>query len=72
MAVKVAENAKIQRPSVCNAIECIVVNSKVAKDFLPKLAEAFNGRVKFHADQRALPYLPGALAATDSDFGNNT
>lgn len=70
MAVKVAENAKIQRPSVCNAIECIVVNSKVAKDFLPKLAEAFNGRVKFHADQRALPYLPGALAATDSDFGN--
>ena len=70
MAVKVAENAKIQRPSVCNAIECIVVNSKVAKDFLPKLAEAFNGRVKYHADQRALPYLPGALAATDSDFGN--
>lgn len=70
MAAKVAENAKIQRPSVCNAIECIVVNSKVAKDFLPRLEETFAGRVKLHADERAIKYLKNAVAATEADFGN--
>ncbi|MDD5928978.1 MAG: glutamate-5-semialdehyde dehydrogenase [Spirochaetales bacterium] len=70
MAAKIAENAKIQRPSVCNAIECIVVNSKVAKDFLPRLEETFAGRVKLHADERAIKYLKNAVAATEADFGN--
>lgn len=70
MAVKVAENAKIQRPSVCNAIECIVVNKKVAEKFLPMLEEKFAGRVKFHADETAIKYLKNAEAATEEDFGN--
>lgn len=70
MAVKVAENAKIQRPSVCNAIECIVVNKKVAEKFLPMLEEKFAGRVKFHADETAIKYLKNAAAATEEDFGN--
>ena len=70
MAAKIAENAKIQRPSVCNAIECIVVHNKVAADFLPKLEAKFAGRVKLHADERAIKYLKDAIPATDSDFGN--
>ncbi len=70
MACKVAENAKIQRPSVCNAIECIVVHSKIAADFLPKLEAKFAGRVKLHADERSLVYLKDAVAATEADFGN--
>ena len=70
MACRIAENAKIQRPSVCNAIECIVVNSAIIADFLPKLEEKFAGRVKLHADSRALPYLKKTLAATEEDFGN--
>ena len=70
MAVKVAENAKIQRPSVCNAIECIVVNKAVAEKFLPMLEEKFSGRVKFHADEIAIKYLKNAVAATEEDFGN--
>lgn len=70
MACKVAENAKIQRPSVCNAIECIVVNSKIAEKFLPMLEKTFNGRVKLHADKEAKKYLKEALEATDADFGN--
>lgn len=53
MACRIAENAKIQRPSVCNAIECIVVHSKVAQEFLPMLEKTFAGRVKLHADERA-------------------
>lgn len=70
MACKVAENAKIQRPSVCNAIECIVVHSKIAAAFLPKLEAKFAGRVKLHADERSLVYLKNAIPATEADFGN--
>ena len=70
MAAKIAENAKIQRPSVCNAIECIVVHNKVAADFLPKLEAKFAGRVKLHADERAIKYLKDAIPATYADFGN--
>lgn len=70
MACKIAENAKIQRPSVCNAIECIVVHSKIAEKFLPMLEKTFNGRVKLHADQKAIAYLKNALPATEEDFGN--
>ena len=70
MAAKIAENAKIQRPSVCNAIECVVVHSKVAAEFLPKLEAIFAGRVKMHADERAVQHLKNAVPATDADFGN--
>ena len=70
MACTIAENAKIQRPSVCNAIECIVVHSKVAADFLPKLEAKFAGQVKLHADERAIKYLKDAIPATEADFGN--
>ena len=75
MACKVAENAKIQRPSVCNAIECIVVNKKIADNFLPMLAKKFDGRVKFHADEYSFNLLSGTAntsveKATDEDFGN--
>ena len=77
MAVKVAENAKIQRPSVCNAIECILVNRKVSNAVLPFLAKQFAGRVKFHADKEAFEILKAAglqenllLPAEEEDFGN--
>ena len=79
MACRVAENAKIQRPSVCNAIECIVVHKAVAEKFLPKLEKTFAGRVKMYADERAYEILQNAVVelvettivpATDADFGN--
>lgn len=75
MACKIAENAKIQRPSVCNAIECIVVNKNIADKFLPMLAKKFDGRVKFHADEYSFNLLSGTAntsveKATDDDFGN--
>lgn len=61
MACRVAENAKIQRPSVCNAIECIVVHKAVAEQFLPMLENTFRGRVKLHADERAYEILKTAV-----------
>ena len=79
MAAKVAENAKIQRPSVCNAIECILVNKAVATQFLPLLAKQFAGRVKFHADKEAYKIFADGhfdsfndlvVPATDEDYGN--
>lgn len=78
MAAKIAENAKIQRPSVCNAIECIVVNKKIAGEFLPLLEKQFSGRVKFHADEYSFQILEKTAAkekgilfkAEKNDFGN--
>ena len=78
MACRIAENAKIQRPSVCNAIECIVVHSAVAAKFLPMLEKTFDGRVKLHADEKAYEILKNCvvtnrttvLQATETDFGN--
>lgn len=79
MAATIAENAKIQRPSVCNAIECIVVNKKIAENFLPMLVQKFAGRVVFHADKTAFDILckqkddsgkTKLLQATEEDFGN--
>lgn len=68
MAVTIAENAKIQRPSVCNAIEGIVVHNAIAAKFLPMLEEKFAGRVKLHADDTAIKYLKNAIPATQEDF----
>ncbi len=78
MACRIAENAKIQRPSVCNAIECIVVNKKISQEFLPMLAKQFAGRVVLHADKEAYDILTAASSktgaklfeATEDDFGN--
>ena len=70
MACRVAENAKIQRPSVCNAIECILVHNKVAAQFLPMLEKQFAGRVKLHADEKAIKHLKEAVPATEEDYGN--
>lgn len=76
MAAKIAENAKIQRPSVCNAIECIVVHKKMLQEFLPLLAKTFDGRVKIHADEQSFSILKNHVAsellfqATENDFGN--
>ena len=76
MAAKIAENAKIQRPSVCNAIECIVVHKKMLQEFLPLLTKTFDGRVKIHADEQSYPILKNHVASdllfqtTEDDFGN--
>ena len=51
-AAIIAENAKLQRPGVCNAIEVLLVHSAVAESFLPKLSERFAGRAQFRCDER--------------------
>ena len=77
MAANVAENAKIQRPSVCNACECILIHKDVASDFIPLLASKFNKKVKVHCDEQVFSLFEKVpqfdknylLKATEEDFG---
>ena len=70
-AVTIVDNAKCQRPGVCNALECLLVHEKAAQAFLPKIASALGGRgVEFRACPASLPLLgPTAKPATDTDWG---
>lgn len=68
MALDIAVNAKVQRPSVCNAIETLLVHQDVAEFLLPKLAETLDGQIEFRGDERALPFLPNASLATEEDW----
>ncbi len=69
MALRLVVNAKCQRPGVCNAIENLLVDAAVSQRFLPMLqAELAPRGVELRADARALPLLPGAVAAGDADW----
>ena len=69
MAVRVASNAKNQRPSVCNAIETLLVHSDVAGEFLPKFAEASKPfGLEIRGCDRTLGILTDAEAADESDY----
>ena len=69
MAVKIAMNAKTQRPSVCNAIETLLVHKDVASEVLPILEkELLAKNVEIRADQKALAYLTQASEATQADW----
>lgn len=69
MAVKVASNAKNQRPSVCNAIETLLVHSEAAEKFLPEFAEASKQfDLEIRGCDRTRAILKDAKAATEEDY----
>ncbi|MGO3170458.1 MAG: glutamate-5-semialdehyde dehydrogenase [Bavariicoccus seileri] len=69
MAANIILNAKAQRPSVCNAIETIVLHQAIAEEALPEIEKALlTKNVELRADERALPYLKTAVLATEEDF----
>ncbi|MBR5192652.1 MAG: glutamate-5-semialdehyde dehydrogenase [Clostridia bacterium] len=69
MAVNVIFNAKTQRYSVCNALESIVIHSKILENALPKIEEKLlEKEVEIFADERAIKYLKNKLPATEEDF----
>lgn len=57
MALRVVENAKTQRYSVCNAVDTLLVHAAIAPRFLPALARQWAGRVTMIGDERALALL---------------
>lgn len=73
-AAEIAGNAKMQRPGACNAIETILVNKTVAKEFLPLLSEKFADKVEIRADETCYSILEKAgvkklVKASEDDFG---
>ena len=69
MAVKVAINAKCSRPSVCNAVETILVHAGVAAKFLPQFAKAADPyKVEIRGCARTKVLIPSAKEATEEDY----
>lgn len=76
MALKIIENAKCSRPSVCNAMEVCLVHKDIAKVFLPRLYKALaedrkEHKVSFMLDERAYSVIGGrpyCFKAGDGDF----
>jgi len=74
-AVAIAYNAKVQRPTVCNALDCILVHNQIAQAYLPAIAREWaKAGVEMHCDKRTLTILKPIpalklVAATDEDWG---
>ena len=75
MAAEIVHNAKVRRPSICNALDTLLVHSEVAAEGLPLIAKELTGSgVELHCDNRALsilgPDAPGtSLPAQEDDWG---
>jgi glutamate-5-semialdehyde dehydrogenase len=67
MAERIVVNAKTQRPSVCNAMETLLVHAAVAGRFLPRIAAALEG-VELRGDAATQDLVPSAIAASDDDY----
>jgi len=74
-ATNVVHNAKVRRPSICNALDTLLVHSAVAAKGLPRIAEKLTASgVELHCDRRALsilgPAAPGkVVSAQEDDWG---
>ena len=69
MAINIVVNAKVQRPHVCNAAEHLIVDKKIAKEFLPRVYDALKAfKVEVLGDKSACAIIKDIKEATDEDF----
>ena len=69
MAMKIAFNAKVQRPSVCNAMETLLVHKDVADKFLPMMLMMYNSSaVEIRGDEAVQEYSGQVHPATEEDW----
>ena len=68
MAVEITDNAKTQRPSVCNAIETVLVHKDVAEQFYTALNAKWNGKVKIYGDEICAKFMQTERLATEEDY----
>ncbi|MFA5104174.1 MAG: glutamate-5-semialdehyde dehydrogenase [Candidatus Margulisiibacteriota bacterium] len=69
MAEEIVFNAKVQRPSVCNAIETLLVDGIIAKEFLPKIASRLkSASVEIRGCEKTKVILPDVKSATEDDW----
>lgn len=70
-SVDVIENAKVQRPSACNALDTLLVHQSIASEFLAKLVQRLSDKVEFVAEPKAKALMGDAKQlreAVDGDF----
>lgn len=68
-AVNIIYNAKVSRPSVCNACESLVIHSAVLEKAMPKIKEKLDSaNVIIHADERAAKVIADTVPATEEDY----
>ena len=69
-AMNIVHNAKVQRPSVCNAVETLLVHAAAAERLIsPVLDKLAASGVVIHGDERTRELFPAAIPATDDDWG---
>ena len=69
MAVKIVMNAKVQRPSVCNAAETLLVDEKIADEFIPRIVnELLKSNVEIRGDEKVMSLCDDAIMATEEDY----
>ncbi len=69
MALEIVDNAKTQRPGVCNAVETLLVDKRITADFLPRVEERLSGKgVELRGCGESLVILPGIKAAVEADW----
>ena len=69
MALQIIENAKCQRPGVCNAMESLVVHKNIAAEFLPKVADMLGAKeVELRGDATAKSIVSSMKDATEEDW----
>lgn len=69
MALDILLNAKVQRPSVCNAAETLLVHAGIADEFLPRALAALAGEgVTVHGTPEVAAYSTDVVPATDTEF----
>ena len=68
MAVNIVDNAKTQRPSVCNAIENVLVHKDVAEQFYTALSKKWNGKVKIFGDEICGKFMEMQGTATEEEY----
>ena len=75
MAAEIVHNAKVRRPSICNALDTVLINAEIASEGLPIIAKELTASgVELHCDNRALSILgpdaqDSARPANEDDWG---
>ncbi len=71
MAEEICFNAKVQRPGTCNAMETMLVDEKIAKNFLPNMIKRFKkAGVRLKGCEKTRKIAPSALPVKEEDFYN--